>query len=695
MKEAMGYLGLIDEHGAPASTEIYARLLDGCGDVKALAEGRQVHAHMLINGVQQKAFIAAKLISMYCRCERLEEARNVFDKISDRNILVWNAMIRGYVKNRFAKKGLELYRQMQRQRVQPDKFTFPCILNACAATLSVTEGKKIHIDIINSGFESDLFVGNALIDMYAKCANVELARQVFDKMSRRDVVSWNAVIGGYAQNGYPRETLELFHKMQFYGVRSDLVTLTSVLSACSHILALQQGKEIHANIIRSGYESNVFLGSALIDLYCKCGSTASAGCVFDAVFERDVVVWNAMITGYAQNGFPNEALNLFRQMHQAGIKVNTVTISCVLPACTILAALQQGKEIHNYAIKRELQSNVSVGSALVDMYAKCGNVEIARKVFDKMNKRDVILWTSLIAGYAMHGYGENALALFRHMEMSNLKPDHVTFVALLSACSHAGLINEGWQCFDRMKTEYRITPLMEHYACMVDLLGRSGHLDEAYEFIKKMPIEASARVWGALLGACRVHCNVRLAEIVAERLFEIEPGNPGFYVLLSNIYAAVGRWDGVHEVRNMMKQRGVKKMPGCSWMEINNRVHAFIARDKSHPQLEKIHATLEHLLHQMKEEGYSPDTSFVLDDVEEEEKKRILSGHSEKLAIIFGLINTSPGTPIRVTKNLRMCGDCHSASKYISKVVARKITVRDWNRFHHFEDGLCSCGDYW
>jgi pentatricopeptide repeat protein len=383
-------------------------------------------------------------------------------------------------------------------------------------------------------------------------------------------------------------------------------------------------------------------------------------------------------------------------MHRAGIELSPVTISCVLPACAILAALQQGKEIHNYAIKRELRSNVSVGSALVDMYGKCGDVEIARKVFDKMNKRDVILWTSLIAGYGMHGYGEDALALFHHMERTNLKPDHVTFVALLSACSHAGLINEGWQCFDRMKIEYRITPLVEHYACMVDLLGRSGHLDEAYEFIKKMPIEPSSGVWGALLGACRVHCNVHLAEIVAEHLFEMEPGNPGFYVLLSNIYAAVGRRDGVHEVRSMMKERGVKKMPGCSWIELNNKVHAFIAGDKSHPRLEEIHATLENLVQQLKEEGYSPDTRFVLDDVEEEEeKKRILSGHSEKLAIIFGLISTSPGTPIRITKNLRMCGDCHSASKYISKVVARRITVRDLNRFHHFEDGLCSCGDYW
>eukprot|EP01018_Ginkgo_biloba_P023510 Gb_17379 [translate_table: standard] len=695
LKEALGILDIMDQQGISADSEIYASLLDTCASRKALPEGKQVHAHMLMSGVEQKLFIGAKLVSMYATCGSMEIACLVFDKMPKRNVLLWNGMIRGYVKNGLCKEALGLYHQMQSEGVQPNKFTFPFVLNACAGISALQQGNAIHDHIIRIGLESDIFVGNALVDMYAKCGNVRVAREVFDRMPLRDLVSWNAIISGYAQNGHAIETLKLFRQMQMDGVKPDPITLTTVLSACSHIRALQQGKEIHGHIIRGGFESEVFVGSALVDMYSKCRSTEVASAVFAGLSVRDVVLWNAMITGYAQNGYANEAIKLFRQMQSASMKPSLVTIASVLRACAALAALQQGKEIHDCIIKRGLELNVIVGSALVDMYAKCGNVEIARLVFDKMSKRDVILWTSMIAGCGMHGHGRDALTLFHHMEQAGLKPDQITFTAVLAACSHAGLVSEGLECFDSMTQYYKIKPEVEHYTCMVDLLGRAGQLDEAYEFIKKMPVEPTSAVWGALLGACRVHCNVELGEHVAKLLFDLEPENPGFYVLLSNIYAAAGRWDGVEKVRTIMKKRGVKKMPGCSWIEVKNKVHAFLAGDKSHPQSDKIHAMLKSLVEQMKEAGYLPDTNFVLDDVEEEEKENILSGHSEKLAIVFGLLNTLPGTPIRITKNLRVCGDCHNATKYISKIVTREIVVRDVNRFHHFKDGFCSCGDYW
>eukprot|EP01018_Ginkgo_biloba_P039769 Gb_41015 [translate_table: standard] len=568
-----------------------ASTLQVCSNTKVL---KQVHARLLRNGIEQNVFLGTQLVTKYAICGSMEYARLVFDKIYEQDVVLWNAMIRGYAKYGLGEEGLRLYYQMQRSGIQPDKFTYPCILKACAKVSALQEGREIHDHIVRAGCDSDVYVGNSLIQMYAECGRLDDARQVFDKMPARDLVSWTKMIAGYAQKGHAKEALILFHEMQLADITPDPVTVVIVLPVCAHLGALQQGKWIHDYIIRSGFESDVF-----------------------------------------------------------------------------------------------------VGTALMDMYAKCGNVEIARNVFDKMSKRDVVSWNAMIGGYGIHGYGEAALALFSQMQQTHVMPDHVTFIGVLSACSHAGLVDEGWRYFDCMTHDYSITPAVEHYACMVDLLGRAGHLDEAQGFIRKMPLEPDAGVWGALLGACRIHCNIELGECVAEYLFDLEPEHSGYYVLLSNIYAAAGRWDDMEKVRTIMKDRGVKKTPGRSLIEINNEVHAFLVGDKSHPQSEKIYAMLDTLAWQMEEAGYVPDTNFVLHDVEEEVKEHMLGSHSEKLAIAFGLIKTSPGLPIRIMKNLRVCGDCHSASKFISKIVRREIIVRDANRFHHFKDGFCSCGDYW
>jgi pentatricopeptide repeat protein len=402
-----------------------------------------------------------------------------------------------------------------------------------------------------------------------------------------------------------------------------------------------------------------------------------------------------MIAGYTQNGLANEALSIFHEMQLSGTKPNAVTMVSVVLACARLAALQQGKCFHAYIIKCVFDLNVVLETTLIDMYAKCGKVEIARQMFDNISRKNVVSWTAMIGGYAMHGLAEDAHALFIQMVQVGMKPDHITFTHILYACTHAGLVEEGWKYFNCMKQDYSITPRVDHYACMVDLLGRAGHLDEAQELIKHMPLEPNAGVWGALLGVCRTHGNIELAKHVAERLFELEPEDAGNYVLLSNIYAAAGRWDDAAKVRTMMKSKGLKKTPGCSLIEVNKKVHSFLVGDQLHPQSEQIYAVLENLKMQMKEAGYVPDTNFVLHNVEEEVKEHMLHSHSEKLAIAFGLINTSPGTPIHITKNLRVCGDCHRATKFISKIVRREIIVRDSNHFHHFKEGLCSCRDYW
>eukprot|EP01018_Ginkgo_biloba_P036695 Gb_15537 [translate_table: standard] len=652
LKQALAHQEISGDSSVPS-------LLQACTNVETL---KQVHAQMILTGIEQTISLKARLVRMYAMRGNMENARLVFDKISKPNVFLWNAMIRGYARSEPCREALTLYYQMQQVGIQPDNFTFPFVLKACASLSALQEGKEIHDDIVRIGLESDNFVRTALIDMYAKCGSIDFARLLFDKMSDRNVVSWNAIIAGYAQNGDAREALTLFRQMQLSEVKPDLITMVGLLLALTHLAALQQGKWMHGYIIKSGFESDDFVGNSLMDMYAKCGCLDIACQMFDKLSKRDPVSWNAMIVGYMQNGDANEALELYNQMQLTDVKPNagtlasilqacthlgginkgyaqsghasealtlflemqladvmpnSVTMVSALPACAHLAALQQGKCIHGYIIKSGFESDIAVGTALIDMYAKCGSIEIARQFFDKMSKRNVISWSAMIAGYGMHGLGKDALALFCQMQQTGIMPNHITFVCVLSACSHAGLLDEGWQLFECMFQDHYITPRGEHYACMVDLLGRAGRLDEAQDFIKHMPLEPGVSVWGALLSACRIHSNIELGQRVAEHLFHLEPEKAGSYVLLSNIYAAAGRWDDVAKVRAVMKDKGVKKAPGCSLIEINNKVHTFLVRDRSHPQSEEIYALLETLAGQMKEAGYVPNTNCVLHDVDE------------------------------------------------------------------------------
>eukprot|EP01018_Ginkgo_biloba_P036121 Gb_26526 [translate_table: standard] len=726
LKEALNLLYGMEQ----VSFNTYCSLLQICSNMKALAEGKKVHAHMAQDGSDQNNFLCTKLVVMYIKCGSVVDARLVFDKAKNPNVFTWTAIIGGYSIHGFYEETLALFYRMLHAGVHPDNFVFPSVLKACAGLASIPQGKQIHAYVMRNGFQSDFFIGSALVAMYAKCGFLDNARQVFDKMPQRSVTLWNSMIAGYVQNGHDDEALKLFFEMQSTGMKPDSFTLGSISAACANFLGLKQGKEIHGYVIRSGFKSDVFVGSALVNMYAKSGNIEYARLVFDKISQRDAVLWSSMIAGYAQSGHGDEALQLFRemklhglqpnliiwnavvagyvqngngdealklfcQMQVAGIKPNPVTITSILPVYANLAGLGKGQVIHAYIVRNGFQLDVFVCSALVDMYSKCGSVNDARRVFDNISKRDVVLWNVMIAGYAMHGQGKDALALFNQMQEMGMKPNNITFTGVLCACSHTGLVDEGWQHFDCMVQFHHITPSLEHYTCMVDLLGRAGRLEEAHAFIHSMPLIPDAGVWGALLGACRIHCNVALGEIVAEHLFELEPENAGSYVLLSNIYAVAGRWDDVAKIRKMMKDRRLRKSPGCSWVEVKNRVNAFLVGDRSHPQTEKIYGMLETLAGQIKKAGYVSDTNFALQDVEEEEKEHALWHHSEKLAIAFGLINTSHGTPIRIMKNLRMCGDCHTAIKFISNTEGREIFVRDTNRFHHFKDGLCSCRDYW
>eukprot|EP01018_Ginkgo_biloba_P006882 Gb_03550 [translate_table: standard] len=697
LKKALKVLRVMDLEGnIPVDPRIYDSLLQACSHTKALEEGKQVHAHMRLTRFDQDDKLRTKLLKMYLNCGCLDDARLVFDETSKPNSFLWNAMIRGYViKGFYEEEVLTLYRQMILSGVKPDIFTFTNVLKACGSLSDLEQGKEVHTLIIRSGYESDVCVGSALLDMYSKCGSIDSAYKVFDNISQRNVITWSAMISGLAHSNRWVKALECFRQMQIEGCKANSVTVAAVLPACGMLGDLQQGREIHGYIIRNEFDSYGFVDSALIDMYSKCKNIEVAYRVFYKMSERNVITWATMIAGCTHNGYANEALEIFRQMERDGVKPNPGTMASVLRACGDLAVLQQGKEIHAYILRSGLKSNAFVCSSLIDMYAKCGSIEAAHHVFDKISEKNVFSWNAMIAGYGMNGYGKSALTLFHQMQQENMKPMHSTFLAVLSACSHAGLVAEGMQCFDCMTQIFHIKPGVEHYACMVGLLGCSGQLKEAWNFIQNMPFEADAAVWGALLSACRIHCNIEIAEHAAQQLFELEPANAANYVLLSNIYGLAGRWNDATKVRTKMKERGLQTRPGYSWIEVKNRLHTFIVGDKSHPQLKKIYAMLKSLAGQMEAAGYVPDAKFVLHNVAEQDNEFILCGHTEKLAIAFGLITTCPEIPIRINKNLRVCGDCHSATKSISKIVRRTIIVRDADHIHHFKGGKCSCGDYW
>ncbi|KAF9597205.1 hypothetical protein IFM89_016346 [Coptis chinensis] len=556
-------------------------------------------------------------------------------------------------------------------------------------------GRAVHGQIFRHAFEVDVFVQNGLVALYAKCGEIEKARAVFDRLYGRTIVSWTSIISGYAQNGQPVEALRIFSEMRKLDMKPDWIALVSVIKAYSDVEDLEQGKSVHSYVIKVGLELECDLLIALTAMYAKSGGILFAKLLFDQIEMPNVILWNAMISGYAKNGNADEAIELFRRMILKNGRPDSITVRSAIIACAQIGSLDLARWMYNYINRSEYRNDILVNTALIDMYAKCGSVDCARSVFERTSNKDVVLWSAMIVGYGLHGRGHEAIDLFHKMKQAGMEPNDVTFVGLLLACNHSGLVEEGWEYFHCMRRDHGIEPRHQHYACVVDLLGRAGYLDKAFNFIMKMPMEPGITVWGALLSACKNYRNVPLGEYAAEHVFSLDPYNAGHYVQLSNLYASVRRWDGVSKVRVLMREKGLSKDLGYSLIEISGKLQAFRVGDKSHPRSKEIFEEMESLERRLKEAGFIPNTDSVLHDLNSEDKEVTLCNHSERLAIAFGLISTPPGTALRITKNLRACVNCHSATKLITKLVEREIVVRDANRFHHFKDGFCSCGDYW
>ncbi|XP_077211678.1 tetratricopeptide repeat (TPR)-like superfamily protein [Tasmannia lanceolata] len=796
LDQALSHLYSMKDTQIPIDEQTYISLLKLCEWKRAVREGARVYAHISSSLTPLSLRLGNALLSMFVRFGNLFDAWFVFGKMKERDIFSWNVMVGGYAKAGFFDEALNLYHQMLWVGIRPDLYTFPCVLRTCGGVPDLIRGREVHVHVVRFGFESEVDVINALITMYVKCGDVCSARRLFDRMSKKDRISWNAMISGYFENGECLEGLRLFFTMRVLSIEPDLMTMTSVISASKLMSDRRLGREIQGYVIRMGFGIDVSVNNALIQMYISGGNLEEAEKVFFRMKSKDVASWTTMISGYEKNGFSSKAVEAYEQMKLAGVMPDGITVASVLSAYTCLGLLDRGIKLHEFASRRRLILYPIVGNMFIHMYSKSKRIDKALEVFNRMPEKNVISWTSIILGsqinqrsfealnffrlmqfdlkpnsvtliaalsacasigalmcgkeihahalrrglgfegfvpnallymyvncgrmehvhtqFSMHeakdvaswnivltgcarrGHGDLAVELFNKMREVGVSPDEITFIALLCACSRSGMVSEGWEYFNNMSEEYFVTPNLKHYTCMVDLMGRAGQLEEAHDFIKKMPKEPDAAVWGALLNACRIHRQVELGQIAAQFIFELDSESVGYYVLLCNLYADDGRWDEVARVRRLIRERGLTVDPGFSWVEVKGNVHAFLSGDESHPQIKEIYAVLNNLYERMTVLGFDkPETSYM--DEIEVSKLEIFCGHSERLAIAFGLINTTPGMPIRVTKNLYMCSICHNIAKFISKVVRREITVRDSEQFHHFKDGTCSCGDegYW
>lgn len=584
----------------------FACMLSICASEALIGFGTQLHGLVVFCGLELDSPVANTLLSMYSKCKCLSDARRLFDLMPQTDVVTWNGMISGYVQNGFMSEASHIFHDMVSAGVKPDSITFSSFFPSLTEYASLKQGMEIHGYIIRHGVPLDVFLKSALIDIYFKCRNVEMARKIFNQSFIVDVVVCTAMISGFVLNRMNIDALKIFRWLLQEKMKPNSLTLASVLPAFAGLAALRLGKELHGNIIKNGLHGKCHVGSAITDMYAKCGKLDLAHQVFQGLSERDAVCWNTMITSCSQNGKPEEAIDLFRQMGVAGVKYDSVSISSALSACANLPALHYGKEIHGFMIRRDVISDLFCASALIDLYAKCGNLDFSQRVFDLMPNKSEVSWNSIIAAYGNHGHLKDSLTLFHQMLENGILPDHVTFLGIISSCGHAGQINEGIHYFHCMTEQYGIPARMEHYACMVDLFGRAGRLNEAFETIQSMPFSPDAGVWGTLLGACRVHSNVELAEVASKHLFDLDPQNSGYYILLSNINADAGKWGRVLKIRSLMKERGVQKVPGYSWIEVNNITHMFVAADGSHPQSARIYSLLNSLLLELRKEGYVP-----------------------------------------------------------------------------------------
>ncbi|KAL2335990.1 hypothetical protein Fmac_010436 [Flemingia macrophylla] len=575
-----------------------------------LPEGKQLHAHLIKFGFFHVLSLQNQILTVYLRSKETEDAEKLFGELPVRNVVSWNILIRGTV---FGVKAIEndsspqlcfsYFKRMLLEMVVPDGTTFNGLIGVCVKFLDVHMGFQLHCFALKLGLDLDCFVGSALVDLYAKCGLVENASRVFHVVLHRDLVMWNVMISCYASNCLPEGASGLFNLMRLYGANGDEFTFSSLLSICDTLEYYDFGKQVHCDILKQSFDSDVSVASALINMYAKNENIIDSYKLFDRMVIRNVVTWNTIIVGCGNCGDGNDVMKLLREMLREGFSPDELTISSTISSCGYASAITETMQAHAFAVKLSFQEFISVANSLISAYSKCGSITSACKCFRSTSEPDLVTWTSVINAYAFHGLAKEAIVMFEKMLSCGIMPDRISFLGVLSACSHCGLVAKGINYFNVMINLYRIDPDSGHYTCIIDLLGRYGLVKEAFEFLRAMPMEAESNVLGAFIGSCNLHANIALAKWAAEKLFIVEPEKNVNYAVMSNIYASHRHWSDVEMVRRMMGNKCDARVPGCSWIEIDNHLHSFVSNDKTHPNAVEIYATLKMLLWPMKEKN--------------------------------------------------------------------------------------------
>ncbi|KAJ8755166.1 hypothetical protein K2173_018964 [Erythroxylum novogranatense] len=715
--EAWGVFLMMMRSGMRPNQAILAVGLSATMGLNNLDLAKSLRTLAIKTSYEKDVVVGTAILNAYARNGKLESAIKFFEAMTVRNEYAWTTMIAAFSRFGRLDDAIALY-ELDTEKGVALRTT---MITAYMDWARTDDAKSIFSELV----DPNIITWNAMVSGYAQNGMLEEAYCIFLQMPIKNAASWAAMVAGFVQNGNDEEGLRLFSEIQKTRITPSHSSYASALSACAKIREVQMGKQIHSLIIKMRCQWNSYVANSLLYMYAKCQEMGDACQVLNAMrikhadtwsslmsglsenqllneahntFDKmpihDLVSWTIIISAHVQSGNEEIALQLFFDMLSTGVKPEACVVASLLTACGSMGVIKVGEQIHSLILKLGLSSCLSVCNALITMYFKCGSL-CGLCVFEEMPERDIISWNAVLVGAAQNGLGREAIKIFKQMETAGYQPNEITFTGVLCACSHGELVDEGWAYFISMSQDHGIIPSIQHYTCMVDLLGRAGQLLEAEALITNMPVEADCVIWEVLLAASRIHQHIELSERVGERLFQIGTKNSGTYIVLSNVYASQGLWGKVAEIRELMRYRGVTREQGVSWIQIKNKLHRFLTGDKKHEDIEEICLALKEFCERFKASDYVPDVNFARHDVEEGEKENELLYHSEKLAVAYAVLRTPNGSPIHIMKNLRICIDCHSFMKFVSKATQREIIIRDRSRFHHIQDGSCSCNDYW
>ncbi|KAK7308004.1 hypothetical protein VNO77_41552 [Canavalia gladiata] len=693
LRDVHEFIRSMDEAGISINHQSYKYLFKMCGMLGALSDGKLFH-----NRLQRRAdsnkFIDNCILQMYCDCKCFKAAERFLNEMVDRDLFSWATIISAYAKEGHLDEAVRLLLSMLDLGIIPNSAIFTTLILSFTDPSMLELGKQIHSLLIRIGFIANVSIEMSISNMYVKCGWLDGAEVATNKMTSKNAVACTGLMVGYTQAARHRDVLLLFAKMISEGVELDGFVFSIVLKACAALGDLYAGRQVHSYSVKLGLESEVSVGTPLVDFYAKCSRFEAARQAFENIREPNDFSWSALIAGYCQSGRFDRALEVFKTIRSKGVLLNSFIYTSIFQACSAVSDLSYGAQIHADAIKKGLVAHLSGESAMITMYSKCGKMDYAYQAFFTIDRPDTVAWTAIICAHAYHGKACEALRLFKEMQGSGVRPNAVTFIGLLTACSHSGLVKEGKQFLDSMNDKYGVNPTIDHYNCMIDVYSRAGLLQEALEMIRRLPFEPDVMSWKSLLGGCWSHRNLEIGMIAADKTFHLDLLDSATYVIMFNLYALAGKWDEAAQIRKMMAERNLRKEVSCSWIIVKGKVHRFVVGDRHHPQTEEIYSKLTELNFAFKkgEESHLNEEDALCDFTERKEQ---LLDHSERLAIAYGLMCIPGEIPITVFKNTRSCKDCHDFAKRVSIVTGRELVLRDANRFHHISSGECSCRDYW